>query len=130
MPGTAAKVALGAAMGALAGCVPAAAFVVGCILFPRPAPMGIGIAVLVYLTVFAAVGMVAGVVGGIMRDANRRFLTAASPCLGIVGGATVAAFFYAIAEGLMYLTWLAPAAGGALGILYALWAGRRSTGTT
>jgi len=84
------------------------------------------IAYVILLIVFAPLGMVTGLVGGVMYGAKQRFLTAASPCLGVVGGAIIAAFGYAIAEGLAFLIFMAPAAGGVLGVFYAIGTWRRS----
>ena len=121
----AATVTLGAILGAFAGCLPAAALIAGHNIFPRPAPMGIGIAVYIFLIVFTPLGMVAGAIGGVMYGTKPRFLTAASLCLGIVVGAIVASFAYAIAEHFIYLVGLAPTVGGVLGLFYAIWTWRR-----
>ena len=86
-----ATLALWAILGTLAGCVlPAAAYIVGHHFFPRPAPWGIGIAVLVLLIVFAISGLITGLIGGIIYCTGQRFGTAASVCLGTVMGGTVA----------------------------------------
>jgi uncharacterized membrane protein YeaQ/YmgE (transglycosylase-associated protein family) len=44
------------------------------------------------LAAFALLGMVAGLIGGVMYGAKQRFLTTASPCLGIVAGAILAGY--------------------------------------
>lgn len=116
MPRMIVTVPLGAVLGALAGCVPAAAAYIAS--GGGDSQFGMWIQFLVIIN--APLGMVAGLIGGIMYGAQQRLVTAASPCLGMVAGGIISVVSELTSIGPRELIWLAPVVGVVLGTFIAM----------
>ena len=117
------SIPLGAVLGTLAGCVPAAAAYV---VAQGHGNGQFGLWIVILLIINAPLGTVAGLIGGIMYGAKQRFPTAASPCLGIVAGGIISVISeVTLRMSPRYLLWLAPVVGGVLGVFFAIWTWRQ-----
>jgi len=114
-------VTLAAVLGTVAGCAPAAALLIICPAAARnDAAFQFGLAFTAEIIIGAPFGIVTGLVGAAMYCGNQRLLTAASPCLGLMTGGIIG-----VTINPWYFIWLAPTAGGLLGVFIAILSWRR-----
>jgi hypothetical protein len=114
-------VTLAAVLGTVAGCAPAVALLIICPAGARNDPeFQFGLALTAEIIIGAPFGIVTGLVGGAIYCANQRLLTAASPCLGLMTGGIIG-----VTINPWYFIWLAPTAGGLLGVFIAILTWRR-----
>jgi hypothetical protein len=114
-------VTLAAVLGMIAGCGPAVSLLIICPAAARNDPdFHFGFALAAEIIIGAPFGIVTGLVGGAMCCANQRLLTAASPGLGLMIGGIIG-----VTINPWYFIWLAPTAGGLLGIFIAILTWRR-----
>jgi hypothetical protein len=78
-----------------------------------------GLGIVFAVLVLGPVGMVSGLVGGFIYRAGQRFMTAASPCLGIAAGTTIAVIAGMVGVRMNSLPLLL-IAGGVVGVIYAV----------
>ena len=85
-----------------------------------------GMGIVVLMVILGSLGMISGLIGGFFYSNGQRFVTAASPCLGLLVGGTILQMGIRIASSypwlnsLMLASMAAPLVGGALGVSYAV----------
>jgi hypothetical protein len=128
------SVTCGTALGGLAGCFPPLAFVVAVEWFSIPgrAVPGLkGLYAIIMLAMYVPVGAVCGLIGGVFYGLKQRLLTAASLCVGVLGGGIVAMGVYGIDVFCQIIPpdwmYLLQFAGVFLGILYTKLSWRRAS---